>query len=156
MELSIAAAWYALGKLTTEEAISAAHAALNRGVYSESLGELILAELRWSDVGPLLAKAFGELGIIVPDRTTAIRRLARHIARQIQFGEMRPFDGAHAIWRKLALELEAEASLQCFVGLASEWEDWPESRREYEADILRAARDLAESPEPEPIAVGHR
>lgn len=38
MDLNIAAAWLALGKLRSEDAIAAASSALDRGVYSESLG----------------------------------------------------------------------------------------------------------------------
>ncbi len=61
MELPIAAAWCALGKLTTDEAIDAAHAALNRGVYSEALGAVTYAEPLWSEVGPLFRAGAGRV-----------------------------------------------------------------------------------------------
>ncbi len=79
----------------------------------------------------------------MPDRAAAVRRLARDFARRIVSGEIPPYEGARAIWRELAWEPEAGDALLPFIGLASEWEDRPEFRREYEADILQAARALA-------------
>jgi hypothetical protein len=152
VELPIAAAWLALGKLTTEEAIDTAHAVLNGGVYSEALGEVIFAEPRWSEVGPLFTRALSELGVVIPNRLVAVRRLARDFARRIVTGEVPPYEGARALWRELAWEPEAGDSLLPFIGMASEWEDRPEFRREYETDILRAARVLSEAPEAEPGA----
>jgi hypothetical protein len=149
VELPIAAAWCALGKLTTDEAVNAAHAALNRGVYSDALGAVTFAEPLWAEVGPLFRRALDELGVGVPDRAVAVRRLARDFARRIVSGELPPYDGAWAIWHELAWEPETGDTLLPFIGLASEWEDRPEFRREYEADILREARTLAEAPNAE-------
>jgi hypothetical protein len=144
VELRIAAAWYALDKLPSEEAINAAHEVLNRGVHSDSLGMLICQEPRWSEIGPLFERALVELGIGVPDRAAAVRLLAEDFARRIIADELTPYEGARAIWRELSWEPEARESLLPFVGLASEWEDRPEFRHEYEADILQVARELVE------------
>ncbi|MGE3820813.1 MAG: hypothetical protein AB7I30_15475 [Isosphaeraceae bacterium] len=150
MDLPIAAAWCALGRLTTDEAIDAAHTALNRGTYSEALAAVTFAEPLWSEVGPLFRRALGELGVGVPDRLAAVRRLAHDFARRIVDGELPPYEGARAIWRELAWEPEAGDTILPFIGLASEWEDSPEFRREYEADVLQAARELASVPDAAP------
>jgi hypothetical protein len=142
MELPIAAALYALGKLTTEEAISAAHAVLNGGAYSEALGEVILAEPQWSEVGPLFGRALAELGVNVSDRTAALWIIARDFARRIVAGELSPYEGARRIWWEVTNEPDADRSLLSFAGLASEWEDVPQYRPQYEADILQEARRL--------------
>lgn len=71
MNLDIAAAWLALGKLRSEDAIAAASSALKRGVYSESLGLLLYEQPVWSEVGPLFTRALSELGIPVPPRDEA-------------------------------------------------------------------------------------
>lgn len=149
MELPIAAAWCALGRLTTEDAIDAAHAALNRGVYTEALGAVTFTEPKWSEIGPLFTQALGELCGGVPDRATAIRRLARDFARRIVTGEMPPYEGARAVWWELACEPEVGDSLLHFIWMACEWEDHPEFRWQYDADILQAARELAEVPDAE-------
>jgi hypothetical protein len=64
MELAVAAAWCALGKLTTEKALAVADAALTQGLYSDALGKVIFATPQWSDVGPLFERALVELGVV--------------------------------------------------------------------------------------------
>ena len=144
MELGIAAAQFALGKLTSEEAIAAASQALDAGTYSESLGQLIGQEPVWSEVGPVFEKALEELSVSVPSRTSALSIIARDFARRISAGSLTPYEGARRIWWDVANEPDADRSLLVFVGLASEWEDVPQNRAEYEADILQEARRLLE------------
>jgi hypothetical protein len=142
MDLNLAAAWLALGKLESEDAIAAASSALDRGVYSESLGLLMYERPVWSEVGPLFMRALYELGIPVPSRDQASLIIARDYARQIIAGETSPYDGARRIWWKVANEPGADASLLSFVGLASAWEDCPPYRAQYEADIMEEAQRL--------------
>jgi hypothetical protein len=142
MDLNIAAAWLTLGKLRSEDAIAAASSALDRGVYSESLGLLLYEQPVWSEVGPLFTKALSELGIPVPSRDEASVTIAREFARQIIAGETSPYEGARRIWWEVANEPGADSSLRIFVGLASEWEDSPRYRHEYEADIIEEAQRL--------------
>ncbi len=141
MDLNIVAARLAMGKLTSEEAIAAASAALDRGAYSESLGLMMFEEPLWSEVGPLFTTALSELGIPVPPRDEASLSIAREYARQIIAGETSPYEGARRIWWELANEPGADSSLLAFVGLASEWEDSP-FRPEYETAIIEEARHL--------------
>ncbi len=142
MDLNVAAAWLALGKLKSEDAIAAASSALDRGVYSESLGLLLYEEAVWSEVGPLFTRALGELGIAVPTREQALLTLARQYARRIVSGAVTPYEGAARIWWDIANEPGADKSLLTFVGLASEWEDDKAHRAQYEADIMDEARQL--------------
>jgi hypothetical protein len=144
VELRIAAAWRALDKLSSEEAIKAADEVLNRGVYSDVLCLLICQEPRWSDVGPLFERVLRDQGVEQPDQESAVRVLAEHIARRIIAGETTPYEGARTIWRELAWEPQADKSLLLFIGLASEWEDHPQLRQAYESDIIQAAHELVE------------
>ncbi len=84
MDLNVAAAWLALGKLKSEDAIAAASSALDRGVYSESPGLLLYEQPVWSEVGPLFTKALSELGVPVPSRDEASMTIAREFA--VDFG----------------------------------------------------------------------
>jgi hypothetical protein len=126
--------------LTSEEALAVSSAALDAGVYSESLGLLAYEEPIWSQVGPLFERALSELGIPIPSRQEASLILAREHARRIVAGEVAPYEGARRIWWEIANELGADPSLRMFVGLASEWEDAPAHRRQYEEDIVEEAR----------------
>jgi hypothetical protein len=60
-----------------------------------------------------------------------------------------PYLGAKAIWRHaddLGWSRKSEwQQLSAFIGLASEWEDHPEHRPDYEAAIIDEARALAGS-----------
>jgi len=55
---------------------------------------------------------------------------------------MTPYEAARRIWLDASLDLNHPDALIRFAGLASEWEDNPEHRTAYDADILQAARDL--------------
>jgi hypothetical protein len=142
MDLSLAVARFALDKLTSEEALDAASAALDRGTYSESLGQLMFQKPVSSEVGPLFKKAMAELGVPIPSRSEALLVVARAYARQIISGELSPYDGARRIWWEVASESDADQSLKSFVGLASEWEDVPQYRPQYEAEIVQEAHRL--------------
>jgi hypothetical protein len=66
--------------------------------------------------------------------------LARGIAGDIVAGRLSPFDGARQIWVNLATVSEARDELLGFVGLASEWQDSPEYRDDYDAEIVKEAQ----------------
>lgn len=148
MDLEIAAARLGLGILTSEEAIAAASAALDRGIYTDALGLLMFEEPNWFVVRPLFERALSELGIPIPPPDRASLILARQHARRIVAGETTPYDGARRIWFEIANTKGADRSLLTFVGLASEWEDSPDYRTQYEADILDEARRLAYGEDP--------
>jgi hypothetical protein len=68
--------------------------------------------------------------------------LAKNAAAEIVNGSIAPAQGALWIWSNVSHRFDREGDLRIFVGLASEWEDHPESRREIEASIVDAARRL--------------
>lgn len=67
------------------------------------------------------------------------------IAQKIVGEEIEPYKGAAAIWGLLAEEgCGYPEELRTFVGLASEWQDQPDHRDAYEADIVDEARLVLE------------
>ena len=75
------------------------------------------------------------------------RREAVGIARQIIDGKIAPYPGAARIWALFAeLEDPYPEDIRAFVGLASEWQDAPEHREAYEADIRDEARRFCAKP----------
>jgi hypothetical protein len=57
-------------------------------------------------------------------------------------GTLTPYEASRPIWSQGWEALGRPDDLTVFVGLASEWEDNPESREHYEQDMLEAARAL--------------
>lgn len=78
MDIALAAARLALGILSSEEAIAAASEAIDRGLLSESLGQLLIAQSDWPEVEPLFRKALSELEIAVPTRKDALCSIISH------------------------------------------------------------------------------
>jgi hypothetical protein len=142
MDLNLAAALLAFDKLTSGVAIEAASSALDEGVYSKSLGLLFYEKPDSSEAVRLFAQTLSELSIPVPPRDEASLVLAREHARRIIAGEVSPYEGARRIWWDIANEQGADPSLRVFTGMASEWEDDPHHRPEYEAEIIAEARQL--------------
>lgn len=69
--------------------------------------------------------------------------VARHIACRIVDGNLEPIDGARMIWWRVAnWSSELRVVLNCFIGLASEWEDSSAHRAHYDELIRSAAADL--------------
>ena len=90
----------------------------------------------------LFLKAMKEVGLEVPSPDAARRGMVRSWAAQIVDGELDPYEGARRIWCQGWEPLGSPPDLTVFVGLASEWEDDPESREAYESEIIAAAREL--------------
>jgi hypothetical protein len=75
------------------------------------------------------------------------RRDAGAIAQQIIDGDIAPYRGAARIWALFAeLGDPYPEDVVPFVGLASEWQDQPEHREAYEADIRDEARRFCAKP----------
>lgn len=71
------------------------------------------------------------------------RQQVLQIAEGIVGNTIDPYKGARRIWGLLARDGgDYPDDLITFVGMASEWEDHPEHREAYEADILAEARLL--------------
>jgi hypothetical protein len=117
--------------------------ALVRGIDSPALREL--AGLSRDDVRSardLFITAMAELGVQMPSPEAGARERVRFWAAEMLVGTLTPYEGSRLIWWNGWEPLERPDDLTPFVGLASEWEDDPEHRTEYEHDMLAEARSL--------------
>jgi hypothetical protein len=140
----VAAARYRLKLLESCELPDLATTALVSGLDGRSL-RLMAGEQSptWADSGPLFELALAELSLIVPERLEAGWMLARHYSEQIMSGAISPYEGARSIWHEVAGSFDQETEIwqrfAIFVGLASEWEDYPPGRSEFDRQILHEA-----------------
>lgn len=148
-EFRVAAARHALGLLECAELPELATRALMAGLDSRSLRRLA-GEPRpsWVDARSLFDDALSDLSVIVPERDQAARILARHYCEQIVSQAIPPDQGAARIWFDVATQVGYETPLGrrllVFVGLASEWDDYPPGRPDFERQILDEAARLLE------------
>jgi hypothetical protein len=136
----------AIDRQPTEELPDLAAAALAEGVDSPALR--LLAGTSRQDVREsrdLFMQAMSELGVSPPTEAQARQVLVLFWAQQMIDGELSPYEGSRLIWREGYLELGQPANLVPFVGLASEWEDSPTYRPQYERDMIASARELLDS-----------
>jgi hypothetical protein len=139
----------AIGEQSSEELPMLAAEALARGIDSPSLREAAgvpNSEVR--EARDLFVVALSELGIAVPNVDDALWRLVRHVATQIVDGRIAPYEGASWIWHHAYHRVEREGDLRVFVGLASEWDDQPNARPNYERQIIDEAEIVLARPEP--------
>jgi hypothetical protein len=120
--LRLAAARHALGLFTSEALRQVADEALDRGVYSHSLGELATTRHPiLSEVGPLFEAALKELGVPLPSAEAAARSLTQRYLADIAEGACTPLDGL----RRFATECYGPLEHEPFGGrLADSW-GWP-------------------------------
>jgi hypothetical protein len=141
--------------LPSSELPTIAVAALESGLDSTSL-RVLAGELHPSraDSGPIFESALEELGIIRLSQREAVATLAQHYAEQILSDAVTPFEGARAIWdimQRCWEDKELWQRYSIFIGLASDWDDYPPHRSALEQAIRDEARKLLEQfPEPGP------
>lgn len=88
-----AAARYRLDLAYTQDLIDAAHATLDRGTYSYSLGELAtIKRSTFSECAPLFEAALKELGIEVPDVQKAVDELVLDYCVRMFERRVEPFN----------------------------------------------------------------
>ncbi len=143
--LDIVAAKWVLGLVPSEALPRIAVDALEAGFDTPSLRRLA-GELRpiLSETGPLFEETLDELGVAIPDESTAALIVAKSYAAHIIDGTISAYEGARQIWR---LELAVEGltlELGPFVYWASEWQEanGPAEREQCEAGIRVAAREF--------------
>jgi hypothetical protein len=113
--------------------------------YLRDLAEIV--EPRKEDVAAIFAAISGDLGLPQLSEEIAARTAAQLAAKDLVQGAQTPIDTARRIWGIAQLVPSVESQLLSFIGLASEWEDDPNHRSEYE-DYIRAearrflARDM--------------
>ena len=133
--------------LPSSELPQLAMSALEAGLDSPSLRHLA-GELHptWADSGPLFERVLNDFGIDTLSRPQAGHALARYYAEQIVSGTISPYEGARRIWWDVANAVwndrEVWKQYSLFVGLASEWEDYPPGRPDYEQQIRDEAKQL--------------
>lgn len=139
-----------MGLLSSDQLPAIATEALEVGFDCPSL-RLLAGETEHigSTVDPLFSRAIRELGIPTPDHRTAAKVVAACYAEGILEGTWSPYEGARKIWWNVANAFDKDpeiwGQLSVFVGLASEWEDHPTHRPEYEQDIKAAATAVVQT-----------
>jgi hypothetical protein len=116
-DLQTAAARYVLGVLPSWELPRIADAALERDIYSLSLGELAT----WirpvmADAGPLFEKALRELGMPLPSSDEAAWTLLRHHIGRVASGQMSPREGLRAVLRDVYYPAGLDGRTQQYAG----------------------------------------
>lgn len=99
------------------------------------------ADDRHEDIEQTFVEALHDLGVTLPLPPIALILVAQHIAQLIVNRELPAYPAAQFLM-KLSWELEPplRALLDPFTYAASEWEDRPEDRTHFEAEILDEAR----------------
>jgi hypothetical protein len=89
----------------------------------------------------LWEQAVREIGLTVPDDRSAATTYATCVARLIVSGEIRPYEGAKALWRASISVDDADFhELDSFIYASSEYEDRPADRAFFEEMILQEAQ----------------
>jgi len=74
----------------------------------------------------------------------AAQEVLVELATQVVEGRIMPYEAARAVWWELCLDVpELREDVSELIGLASEWEDDVSHRAEYEEEILRWFRTVA-------------
>jgi hypothetical protein len=97
-----------------------------------------------ADLDPLVRRCFVELGLGVPTPGEARAFVVDQWATLIAKRQVEPYVGAKRIWQ-IGNEWWGSAEWErtsMFVGLASQWEDDPQQRAAYEAEIISEAEKL--------------
>ncbi|MEM7051982.1 MAG: hypothetical protein AAF604_20105 [Acidobacteriota bacterium] len=142
--LKVAASRAVLGLLQSDELIRVGVQALVSGCDSPSLR--ILAGLNATEIEEargMFKRALSELRVAVPGKRDAVMHLARETAKGILSGTTGVYLGAKQIWDLTHRASDEEfPELDSFVYAASEWEDRPEARHDFEEGIVAAAREF--------------
>jgi hypothetical protein len=143
-KLEAAIAKAVLGLNFREDLPSIAVSALESGLDSPSLRVLAgLTPLDLDDAWTLFEGALSELQMPAMSQREAAELLAREAAKELLRGAISPYEGAKGIWRlSLLLSGEDLSTFDPFIYAASEWEDRPEDRSEFDKEIREAAKVL--------------
>jgi hypothetical protein len=141
MDLELAASFWALQLLRSEELPGIAVDALEAGVDTPALrilaGERSLVA---RELDPLFEKVLVELKFEVPSRQVAMMTAAKHYAGKIVSGDWSPYKGTSAIC-SLCWDEDAPRELMVFVGLLSEYGDF-EYRAKHDNEASRILQEI--------------
>lgn len=102
--LLYAAALYSLNLVLSEELVEVADAALDAGLYSDSLGELATERNPiMSECGPLFESALSELGLCVPSVDDSVWIVLGELLSRIAHGALEPREGMALVDEYLVL-----------------------------------------------------
>ena len=105
-------------------------------------------DVRADDIASLIDDLLETEGAAPLDDERAGLIVAKMLAQDIVDGTIAPAVGARTIWWDVVGRVPTTRDrLADFVGLASEWEDNPEHREAYDAEIVSAAHGLITSPD---------
>lgn len=146
----LAQAMWHVGGLSPEDAVDIATRALVEGVDGPALRQLAGVETdvtSW-EVEHLFDRAWRDLGLEPVTYEEALRRAPKLVTVGIAKGMIDPYYGARWIWQKIWDKTHDDAVAQ-FIGMVSDYDDWPEERERYTREIIEAARRYAESAQEE-------
>jgi hypothetical protein len=134
------------GELPPETVPALAVRALSEGCDTPTLRYLAgeSEPLTRAELDQHVLRCFTELGLATPKPGDATAFLINQWASLIAAGKVTPYHGAKRIWL-LSHEWWDRPEwdqLSIFVGLASEWEDYPPNRADFEAAIVDEAEKL--------------
>ncbi|MEV6702326.1 hypothetical protein AB0M68_35175 [Streptomyces sp. NPDC051453] len=140
----------ALGEQPTEDLPMMAALALADGLESPSLVELAGLSRRDppADIRDLFAQALAELGHPLPGVEEAWRERMLDAAQAMLSGSLSHYEASEEIyWCACHLDGTAMSTdlVLLFMGLWSNWEDWPDERPIIEQDMRVVAADLLRS-----------
>lgn len=136
---------YVLGMFLIDDLPQIAIDLVKKGYESPSLRELAGLQVDDSEViRNLFLMSLEELGMKVPSITEAGLSTARRIANDILIGSVTPYEGAKNIWEDIYTKYPDLTRLKPFVGMASEYEDDEEHRKEYIEDIVKEAKKFVQ------------
>lgn len=138
-DLQTAAARYVLGVLPSSELPRIADSALERDLYSVSLGELAtMTRPVMADAGPLFESALRELEISIPSPEEAVWILFRYHIGRIASRRVPPREGLRAILREVYYPAELYSESQRYTAASYDIRDFVGPYYAYD--------DLAERP----------
>jgi len=141
MDLELAASFWALQLLRSEELPGIAVDALEAGVDAPALRILAGERSREArELDPLFEKVLEELKFEVPTRQVAMMTAAKHYAGKIVSGDWSPYQGTSAICN-LCWHEDAPRALTVFVGLLSEYGDF-EYRAKHDSEAGRILSEI--------------
>lgn len=157
MDFSYIAARYRLGLASGADLTRIADQALDREIYSSSLGELAtISNPIMSEVGPLFEKAMDELNVAIPDFEEAVSTVLCCLLREVLAGTVTPREGMSRVVNEIyhhcglhegSKELAGDShDLQDLLSAFYAYDDINESRfAEIDEEIVGLARQWVES-----------
>lgn len=141
MDTNTAVAYWTLGLLQPQQMRQVAQGLLASGVDSKLHVLAGLSDSELDEAPDLFSQTMHALGRDKLTKPDAVRIIAKAVARQITQGDLSPYDGARRIWNA-SLEVAEQGfhDVDPFIYAASEYEDRPDDRDHFAAEIVAEAQ----------------